>query len=186
MTIFILPSFLSAGLVLQHQKEMKRLDSFRDRFGVDWLQYKRHLEEHDQVPVICRSHSADEIAGRAAAVGLQSESSDSEQGRPQVSQKESSPPLDDTEKEEEPEVQLDEPEEGEQRGEEEADELMLGEEEEEKPEGKQGPFTAVFEGLGDDRISGSNVISLKLYRAAQHYGNSKDLGQAGLKACCVC
>lgn len=115
---------------------MKRLDSFRDRFGVDWLQYKRHLEEHDQVPVICRSRSADEIAGRPAAVDLQSESSDPEQEKPQVSQKESSPPLDDT-KEEEPEVQLDESVEGEQRGEEEADELMLGEGETEKPEGKQ-------------------------------------------------
>ncbi|NXT38311.1 S11IP protein, partial [Pelecanoides urinatrix] len=125
---------LSAGLVLQHQKEMKRLDSFRDRFGVDWLQYKRHLEEHDQVPVICRSHSADEIAGRPAAMDLQSGSSDPGQGKPQVSQKQSSAPLDDPEKEEEPEVRLDEPVEEEQRGEEEADELMLGEEEEEKPE----------------------------------------------------
>lgn len=113
------------------------MDSFRDRFGVDWLQYKRHLEEHDQVPVICRSRSADDIAGTPAAMDLQSESSDPEQVKPQVCQKESSPPLDDTEKEEEPEVQLDEPVEGEQRGEEQADELMLGEEEEEKPEGKQ-------------------------------------------------
>lgn len=43
----------------------------------------------------------------------------------------------------------------------------------------------MFEGLGDDRIGGSNVISLKLYRAAQYCGNSKDLGEAGLKACCV-
>lgn len=114
---------------------MKRLDSFRDRFGVDWLQYKRHLEEHDQVPVICHSHSADEITGRTAAMDLQSESSDPEQEKPQVSQKESSPPFDHTEKEKESEVQLDEPVEGEER-EEEADELMLGEEDE-KPEGKQ-------------------------------------------------
>lgn len=113
------------------------MDSFRDRFGVDWLQYKRQLEERDEVPVLCRSRSADEIASRAAATDLQSESSDPEQGKPQVSQKEYSPPLDDTEKVEEPEVQLDEPVEGEQIGEEEADELMLGEEEEEKPEGKQ-------------------------------------------------
>lgn len=130
------PSFFSAGLVLQHQKEMKRLDSFRDRFGVDWLQYKRHLEEHDQVPVICRIRSADEITGRPPAMDLQNESSDPEQGKFQVSQKESSPPSGGTEKEEEPEEQLDEPVEGEQR-EEEADELMLGEEEEDKPEGKQ-------------------------------------------------
>lgn len=116
---------------------MKRLASFRDRFGADWLQYKRHLEEHDQVPVMSRSRSAEEITGTPAAMDLQSESSDPEQGKPQVSQEEGpSPPLDDTAKEEEPEVQLDEPMEGEQR-EEEADELMLGEEEEEKVEGKQ-------------------------------------------------
>ncbi|XP_076198911.1 serine/threonine-protein kinase 11-interacting protein [Aptenodytes patagonicus] len=164
---------LSAGLVLQHQKEMKRLDSFRDRFGVDWLQYKRHLEEHDQVPVICRSHSADEIAGRPAAMDLQSESSDPEQGKPQVSQKESSPPLDDTEKEEEPEVQLDEPVEGEQR-EEEADELMLGEEEEEKPEVDlcQPVLVSQIEGEGDPepdwiflRVTAKHVIEVELKAA---------------------
>lgn len=115
---------------------MKRLASFRDRFGADWLQYKRHLEEHDQIPVMPCSRSADEITGRPAVTDLQSESSDPEQEKPRVSQEGSSPPLDDTAKEEEPEVQLDEPMEGERRGEEEADELMLGEEEEEKAEGK--------------------------------------------------
>ncbi|NXY82104.1 S11IP protein, partial [Alcedo cyanopectus] len=164
---------LSAGLVLQHQKEMKRLDSFRDRFGVDWLQYKRHLEEHDQVPVICRSHSADEITGRPAAMDLQSESSDPEQGKPQVSQKESSPPLDATEKEEEPEVQLEEPVEEEQR-EEEADELMLGEEEEEKPEVDlcQPVLVSQIEGDGDPesdwiflRITAKHVIEVELKAA---------------------
>ncbi|XP_040460239.1 serine/threonine-protein kinase 11-interacting protein isoform X4 [Falco naumanni] len=163
---------LSAGLVLQHQKEMKRLDSFRDRFGVDWLQYKRQLEEQDhQVPVICRSHSADDIAGRPAAMDLQSESSDAEQGKPQVSQKESSAPLDDAEKEEEPEVQVDEPVEGEQRGEEEADELMLGEEEEEKPEVDlcQPVLVSQIEGEGDPepdwiflRVTAKHVIEVEL------------------------
>ncbi|NXS46232.1 S11IP protein, partial [Balaeniceps rex] len=165
---------LSAGLVLQHQKKMKRLDSFRDRFGVDWLQYKRHLEEYDQVPVICRSHSADEIIGRPAAVDLQSESSDPEQGKPQVSQKESSPPLDDTEKEEKPEVQLDEPVEGEQRGEEEADELMLEEGEEEKPEVDlcQPVLVSQIEGEGDPepdwiflRVTAKHVIEVELKAA---------------------
>ncbi|KFP40586.1 Serine/threonine-protein kinase 11-interacting protein, partial [Chlamydotis macqueenii] len=166
---------LSAGLVLQHQKEIKRLDSFRDRFGVDWLQYKRHLEEHDQVPVICRSRSAGEIAGRPTAMDLQSESSDAEQGKPQVSQKESAAPLDDTEKEEEPEVQLDEPVEGEQRGEEEADELMLGEEEEEeKPEVDlcQPVLVSQIEGEGDPepdwiflRVTAKHVIEVELKAA---------------------
>ncbi|NXV16389.1 S11IP protein, partial [Cepphus grylle] len=164
---------LSAGLVLQHQKEMKRLDSFRDRFGVDWLQYKRQLEEHDEVPVICRSRSADEIASRAAATDLQSESSDPEQGKPQVSQKESSPPLDDTEKVEEPEVQLDEPVEGAQIGEEEADDLMLGEEEE-KPEVDlcQPVLVSQIEGEGDPepdwiflRVTARHVIEVELKAA---------------------
>lgn len=112
------------------------MDSFRNRFGVDWLQYKRHLEEHEQVPVICRSRSADEITGRPPVMDLQNESSGPGQGKSQVSQKESSPPSGGTKKEEEPEEQLDEPVEEEQR-EEEADELMPGEEEEDKPEGEQ-------------------------------------------------
>ncbi|NXP43521.1 S11IP protein, partial [Heliornis fulica] len=163
---------LSADLVLQHQKEMKRLDSFRDRFGVDWLQYRRHLEEHDQVSVVCRSRSADELAGRAAAMDLQSESSDPEQGKSQISQKESSP-LDDTEKEEEPEVQLDQPVEEEQR-EEEVDVLMLGVEEEEKPEVDlcQPVLVSQIEGEGDPepdwiflRVTAKHVIEVELKAA---------------------
>ncbi|NXI40079.1 S11IP protein, partial [Galbula dea] len=165
---------LSAGLVLQHQEEMKRLDGFRDRFGVDWLQYKRHLEEHDQVPVTCHSHSAGEIPGRPATTNLQSESSDPEQGKSQVAQEEYSPTLDDTEKEEEPEVQLDKPVEGEQREEEEADELMLGEEEEEKPEVDlcQPVLVSQIEGEGDPepdwvflRVTAKHVIEVELKAA---------------------
>ncbi|NXK55767.1 S11IP protein, partial [Chauna torquata] len=164
---------LSAGLVLQHQKEMERMDSFRDRFGVDWLQYKR-LEEHDQVPVICRSRSVDEIAGRPAAMDLQSESFDPEQVKPQVSPKESSPALDDTGKEEEREVQLDEPVGGQQRGEEEAEELMLGEEEDEKPEVDlcQPVLVSQIEGEGDPesdwiflRVTARHVIEVELKAA---------------------
>ncbi|XP_071291182.1 serine/threonine-protein kinase 11-interacting protein [Agelaius tricolor] len=166
---------LSAGLVLEHQKEMKRLASFRDRFGADWLQYKRHLEERDQVPVMSRSRSAEEITGRPAAMDLQSESSDPEQGKPQVSQEEgSSLPLDDTAKEEEPEVQLDEPMEGEPRGEEEADELMLGEEEDEKVEVDlcQPVLVSQIEGEGDPepewiflRVTAKHVIEVELKAA---------------------
>ncbi|XP_053554194.1 serine/threonine-protein kinase 11-interacting protein [Bombina bombina] len=33
------------GPVLQHQKDIERTDSFRDQFGVDWLQYRTHLED---------------------------------------------------------------------------------------------------------------------------------------------
>ncbi|XP_077303912.1 serine/threonine-protein kinase 11-interacting protein isoform X3 [Lithobates pipiens] len=32
-------------VVLQHQKDIERTDSFRDQFGDDWLQYRSHLEE---------------------------------------------------------------------------------------------------------------------------------------------
>ncbi|XP_068804915.1 serine/threonine-protein kinase 11-interacting protein isoform X2 [Struthio camelus] len=164
---------LSAGLVLQHQKEMKRMDSFRDRFGVDWLQYKRHLEEHDQVPVTCHSHSADEITGRPAAMDLLSDSFGPEQGKPQVSQKESSPPLDDARKEEEPDLQLSEPVGGEQR-EEEADELVLGEEEDEKTEVDlcQPVLVSQIESEGDPepewiflRVTARHVIEVELKAA---------------------
>uniref|UniRef100_A0A8C3VKP4 Serine/threonine-protein kinase 11-interacting protein n=1 Tax=Catharus ustulatus TaxID=91951 RepID=A0A8C3VKP4_CATUS len=164
----------SAGLVLEHQKEMKRLASFRDRFGADWLQYKRHLEEHDQVPVMSRSRSAEEIADRPAVMDLQNESSDPEQEKPQISQEGSSPALDGTVKEEEPEVQLDEPVEGEHREEEEADELMLGEEEEEKVEVDlcQPVLVSQIEGEGDPepdwiflRITAKHVIEVELKAA---------------------
>ncbi|NXQ53190.1 S11IP protein, partial [Anthoscopus minutus] len=165
---------LSAGLVLEHQKEMKRLASFRDRFGADWLQYKRHLEEGGQVPIMSYSRSADEITGRPAVMDSQSKSSDPEQEKLQVSQERSSPPLDDTAKEEEPEVQLDEPMEGEQRGEEEADELMLGEEEEEKVEVDlcQPVLVSQIEGEGDPeldwiflRITAKHVFEVELKAA---------------------
>ncbi|XP_021254506.1 serine/threonine-protein kinase 11-interacting protein isoform X2 [Numida meleagris] len=162
---------LTAGLVLQHQKEMERMDSFRDRFGVDWLQYKR-LEEHDQVPVICRSRSADEITGGPAAVDLQSESFDPKQVKPQVSPKESSPAFNDAGEEGEPEVQPGEPVGGEQR-EEEADELMLGEEEDEKPEDLCQPvLVSQIEGEGDPesdwiflRVTARHVIEVELKAA---------------------
>ncbi|KAM5152009.1 serine/threonine-protein kinase 11-interacting protein isoform 2-T2 [Mantella aurantiaca] len=32
-------------LVLQHQKDIERTDTFRQQFGVDWLQYRSHLED---------------------------------------------------------------------------------------------------------------------------------------------
>ncbi|MEE6489038.1 hypothetical protein FKM82_015468 [Ascaphus truei] len=32
------------GPVLQHQGDIDRIDSFRDQFGIDWLQYRPHLE----------------------------------------------------------------------------------------------------------------------------------------------
>ncbi|XP_063256746.1 serine/threonine-protein kinase 11-interacting protein [Prinia subflava] len=165
---------LSAGLVLEHQKEMKRLASFRDRFGADWLQYQRHWEEREQAPVMSRSRSAGEITGRPAGRDSQRESAEPEEEEPQVSQEGSSPPLDGTAKEEQPEAQLDEPVEGEQRGEEEADELMLGEEEEEKVEVDlcQPVLVSQIEGEGDPepdwiflRVTAKHVIEVELKAA---------------------
>ncbi|XP_015270004.1 PREDICTED: serine/threonine-protein kinase 11-interacting protein [Gekko japonicus] len=37
-------STLPLSAVQQHQAEMERMDSFRDRFGAHWLQYRWHLE----------------------------------------------------------------------------------------------------------------------------------------------
>ncbi|XP_042323994.1 serine/threonine-protein kinase 11-interacting protein isoform X2 [Sceloporus undulatus] len=48
---------LSAGLVRQHQAEMERMDSFRDRFGAHWLQYRRHLEADGQAGLLTPSGS---------------------------------------------------------------------------------------------------------------------------------
>ncbi|XP_044293983.1 serine/threonine-protein kinase 11-interacting protein [Varanus komodoensis] len=48
---------LSAGIVRQHQAEMERMDSFRDRFGEHWLQYRRHLEASGQAGPITPSGS---------------------------------------------------------------------------------------------------------------------------------
>ncbi|XP_075037070.1 serine/threonine-protein kinase 11-interacting protein [Mixophyes fleayi] len=31
--------------ILQHQRDIERTDSFREQFGVDWLQYRTHLED---------------------------------------------------------------------------------------------------------------------------------------------
>ncbi|NXA46661.1 S11IP protein, partial [Nothocercus julius] len=171
---------LSAGLVLQHQKEIKRMDNFRDRFGVDWLQYKRHMEKNDQISVICHSHSADEITDRPVAVDSLNESFDPEQEKPQVFQKESSPLLDDAGKdddgkEEEPDLQVDVPVRGEQR-EEEADELMFGgeEEEEEKTEVDlcQPVLVSQIESEGDPepdwiflRVTARHVIEVELKAA---------------------
>ncbi|XP_053102711.1 serine/threonine-protein kinase 11-interacting protein isoform X2 [Hemicordylus capensis] len=48
---------LSTGIVQQHQAEMERMDSFRERFGPHWLQYRRHLEAEGQAGPITPSQS---------------------------------------------------------------------------------------------------------------------------------
>ncbi|MBN3308410.1 S11IP protein, partial [Amia calva] len=49
--------YTSLAIVLRHQKEIERMDSFRDQLGEDWLRYKHHLEgmqapEGSEVPVV--------------------------------------------------------------------------------------------------------------------------------------
>lgn len=36
--------YLLTDIFQQHQAEMERMDNVRDRFGANWLQYRRHLE----------------------------------------------------------------------------------------------------------------------------------------------
>lgn len=36
--------YLLTDIVQQHQAEIERMDNVRDRFGANWLQYRRHLE----------------------------------------------------------------------------------------------------------------------------------------------
>lgn len=119
---------------MQHQKQLERLDSFRDRFGTDWLQYKRHLEECSQGdPVVPLSHSAnDEVPGSPA--GTDSLSGSTAQGleTPLGSLRDASLPLDSAGQALELPLERSP---GDQRAELEADELVLREEEEEKPEG---------------------------------------------------
>ncbi|MGH0122898.1 UNVERIFIED_CONTAM: hypothetical protein FKN15_008823 [Acipenser sinensis] len=37
--------YTSLDIVLQHQKEIEQMDSFRDQLGEDWLRYTHHLQE---------------------------------------------------------------------------------------------------------------------------------------------
>ncbi|XP_014439714.1 serine/threonine-protein kinase 11-interacting protein isoform X2 [Tupaia chinensis] len=51
-----------AGLFLQQQRELELMNSFRERFGCDWLQYRNHLETSGsslpaaaEMPALCTS-----------------------------------------------------------------------------------------------------------------------------------
>uniref|UniRef100_A0A803T4V1 Serine/threonine-protein kinase 11-interacting protein n=1 Tax=Anolis carolinensis TaxID=28377 RepID=A0A803T4V1_ANOCA len=66
---------LSAGVVRQHQAEMERMDSFRDRFGAHWLQYRRHLEADGQAgPATPSGSPTVESPGNTSEASEQSES----------------------------------------------------------------------------------------------------------------
>ncbi|XP_054827783.1 serine/threonine-protein kinase 11-interacting protein [Eublepharis macularius] len=66
---------LSAGVVRQHQEEMERMDSFRDRFGTHWLQYRRHLEAQGQAgPSTPSGSPTTDSLGSSAEVSEQNKS----------------------------------------------------------------------------------------------------------------
>ncbi|KAE8581523.1 hypothetical protein XENTR_v10024821 [Xenopus tropicalis] len=44
-------------IVLQHQREIERTDSFREQYGEDWLQYRPHLEGELDPEYVNRPHS---------------------------------------------------------------------------------------------------------------------------------
>ncbi|XP_061465415.1 serine/threonine-protein kinase 11-interacting protein isoform X2 [Rhineura floridana] len=87
---------VSAGVVRQHQAEMERMDSFRDRFGTHWLQYRRHLEVDGQVGPITPSGSPTvESLGSSGGASEQSKSTVEEEKIPEAAErKELELPLD--------------------------------------------------------------------------------------------
>ncbi|XP_074823050.1 serine/threonine-protein kinase 11-interacting protein isoform X3 [Natator depressus] len=168
-----LPS--SAGMVLRHQKEMERMDAFRDHFGADWLQYKRQLEEHDwEGPVSSFCCPAKEVPGSLPGTDTPSESTTQEQERPSGLLRDTFLPLDSMrEEEEEKEPQLEESLGESRQGEMDADELAA-QEEEEKPEVDlcQPVLVSQIEGDGDPepdwiflRITAQHVIEVELKAA---------------------
>ncbi|XP_060118810.1 serine/threonine-protein kinase 11-interacting protein isoform X2 [Heteronotia binoei] len=70
---------LSAGVVRQHQEEMERMDSFRDRFGAHWLQYRRHLEAGQTGPSTPSSSPTTDSMGSSAEASEQIKSTAAEQ-----------------------------------------------------------------------------------------------------------
>ncbi|XP_077685752.1 serine/threonine-protein kinase 11-interacting protein isoform X2 [Eretmochelys imbricata] len=168
-----LPS--SAGMVLRHQKEMERMDAFRDHFGADWLQYKRQLEEHDREETVSSfCCPAKEVPGSLPGTDIPSESTTQEQERPSGLLRDTFLPLDSMrEEEEEKEPQLEESLGESCKGEMDADELAA-QEEEEKPEVDlcQPVLVSQIEGDGDPepdwiflRITAQHVIEVELKAA---------------------
>ncbi|XP_044834431.1 serine/threonine-protein kinase 11-interacting protein isoform X2 [Mauremys mutica] len=166
-----LPS--SAGMILRHQKEMERMDAFRDHFGADWLQYKRQLEEHNQEgPVISLSCPAEEVPGSLPGTDTLSESTTQEQEMPSGLLRDTFLPLDSM-REEEKEPQLEESLGESRKGEMDADELVA-QDEEEKPEVDlcQPVLVSQIEGDGDPepdwiflRVTAQHVIEVELKAA---------------------
>ncbi|KAL8182977.1 UNVERIFIED_CONTAM: hypothetical protein K2H54_010421 [Gekko kuhli] len=72
-------STLPLSAVQQHQAEMERMDSFRDRFGAHWLQYRRHLEAGQTGPSTPSGSPATDSLGSSAGASEQIKSTAVEQ-----------------------------------------------------------------------------------------------------------
>ncbi|XP_074857737.1 serine/threonine-protein kinase 11-interacting protein isoform X2 [Carettochelys insculpta] len=155
----------STGIVLEHQKEMARMDAFRSRFGVDWLQYKKQLEEHNQ------KEPVKEVPGSLPGTNTPSESTLQQPDSLSGSLRDASLPLN-SRGEEEPELQLEESFGESRRGEVAADELAAPEEEKPEVDLCQPVLVSQIEGDGDPepdwiflRVTARHVIEVELKAA---------------------
>uniref|UniRef100_A0A8C8S9V1 Serine/threonine-protein kinase 11-interacting protein n=1 Tax=Pelusios castaneus TaxID=367368 RepID=A0A8C8S9V1_9SAUR len=165
----------STGMVLQHQKEMERMDAFRDHYGADWLQYKRHLEGHDRGgPVGSLSCLEKGAQGSLAGTETLAENTPQEQGTPVGPLMDASLPSHSMgEEEQEPEYQLEESLGDGQKSEMDADELVA-QEDDEKAEVDlcQPVLVSQIESDGDPeldwiflRVTARHVIEVELKAA---------------------
>ncbi|XP_004638228.1 serine/threonine-protein kinase 11-interacting protein [Octodon degus] len=80
-----------AGLFVQQHRELELLNSFRERFGCDWLQYRNHLEASGS-PLLTTSRTPALSTSPADILGTETPSS------PQASEKEAAGPEESEEK----------------------------------------------------------------------------------------
>ncbi|XP_069083311.1 serine/threonine-protein kinase 11-interacting protein isoform X1 [Pleurodeles waltl] len=98
----------ATDIVLHHQQDIARIDSFRDQFGADWLQYRHHLENELsgslQNEPTCTVHQTD-VTGPGTPPVISSESKIQEQERtPDLVTGIAAPPKDTNEQAQKPSV----------------------------------------------------------------------------------
>ncbi|KAM6461212.1 serine/threonine-protein kinase 11-interacting protein isoform 1-T1 [Liasis olivaceus] len=78
---------LSEGIFQQHQAEMERMDNVRDRFGANWLLYRRHLEADGPTRSTIHSSSpTGDSLGSSGGTSEQSKSTMQEQKLPDAAE----------------------------------------------------------------------------------------------------
>ncbi|XP_007438479.1 serine/threonine-protein kinase 11-interacting protein-like [Python bivittatus] len=85
---------LSEGIFQQHQAEMERMDNVRDRFGANWLLYRRHLEaDGPRRSTVHSSSPTGDFLGSSGGTSEKSKSTMQEQKLPDAAEgKELEPP----------------------------------------------------------------------------------------------